>query len=209
MEKRMVFDRSSIQRKRVAKEAAELLYTGQEKEYRQAKLRAAKNLGFRILPSNAEIAIQLDSIAQEKEGRSRNRRLAQMRQEALEVMQILEGFSPRLVGSVWRGTSHHNSDIDIAIYTQEPQEIVTIFRKKNYSITCIRTETATKEGERRSSTHIYVDLPSGNQVEIVARNPEDANRQAKCEIYGDDVTGLTTLQLQQVLSQDAQKKFVP
>jgi len=205
----MVSNRSFIQRKRVAQEAAELLYTGQEKEYRQAKLRAAKNLGIRILPSNAEIAIQLDSIAQEKEGRSRNRRLAQMRREALEVMQILESFSPRLVGSVWRGTSHHNSDIDIVIYAQDPQETVTILRKKNYNIVRVRTETAPKEGERRSSVHVFIDLPSGNQVEIVARNPEDVNRQAKCEIYGDDVTGLTTLQLRRVLSQDAQKKFVP
>lgn len=205
----MVFNRSFIQRERVAQEAAELLYTGQEKEYRQAKLRAAKNLGVRILPSNAEIAIQLDSIAQEKEGLSRNKRLAQMRREALEVMRILEGFSPRLVGSVWRGTSHHNSDIDIVIYAQKAQEIATILRKKNFDVVRTRTETATKEGEWSSSVHVFIDLPSGNRVEIVARNPEDANRPAKCEIYGDDVTGLTTLQLWQVLSQDAQKKFVP
>ena len=40
-------------RKRVAQEAAELLYSQQEKEYKQSKLRAAKNLSVNILPSNA------------------------------------------------------------------------------------------------------------------------------------------------------------
>jgi len=41
-------------KKRVAREAALLLYTSQEKEYKQAKKRATENLGARILPSNAE-----------------------------------------------------------------------------------------------------------------------------------------------------------
>ena len=64
-------------RKRVAQEAAELLYSQQEKEYRQSKLRAAKNLSVNILPSNAEIADELDRIAEEKEGKSRKKRLVQ------------------------------------------------------------------------------------------------------------------------------------
>jgi hypothetical protein len=55
-------------RKRVAREAATLLYSSQEKEYKQAKKRAAKMLSVRVLPSNLEVAEELDKIAEEKEG---------------------------------------------------------------------------------------------------------------------------------------------
>ncbi|MGD8507086.1 MAG: hypothetical protein PVF15_10545, partial [Candidatus Bathyarchaeota archaeon] len=55
-------------KKRVAREAALLLYTAQEKEYKQAKKRAAENLGARALPSNSEVARELDAIAEEREG---------------------------------------------------------------------------------------------------------------------------------------------
>ncbi len=202
-------NRTSILRKRVAQEAAELLYSLQEEEYRQAKLRASKNLGIRMLPSNAEVAVQLDLIAQEKEGKSRKERLVQMRREALEAMKILKDFYPKLVGSVWRGTSHRHSDIDIITYAQEPQEIVTTLRKNKYNMIHSEVHKITKEGEKRSSLHIYVDLPSSNQVEIVVRNLEDVNRREKCEIYGDNITGLTMPQLRKVLKQEAQRKFTP
>ena len=55
-------------RRRVAREAALLLYTGQEREFLQAKRRAAEILGVRILPSNREVAEELDRIADEREG---------------------------------------------------------------------------------------------------------------------------------------------
>ena len=104
-------------KRRVAREAATLLYTSQEKEYKQAKMRAAETLGIRVLPSNFEVAMELDRIAEEMEGASRKAMLLQMRKEALQIMRRLEGFHPRLVGSVWRGTAHHNSDIDILTFS--------------------------------------------------------------------------------------------
>ncbi len=70
-------------------------------------------------------------------------------------------------------------------------------------------QTITKEGKRSDSFHIYVNLPSNNQVEIVIRSPEDANQFVKCEIYRDIITGLTTQQLQQVLKETPRQKFLP
>jgi len=60
-------------------------------------------LRFRVLPSNLEVAEELDKIAEEKEGSSRRELLLRMRKEALQIMKTLEGFDARLVGSVWRG----------------------------------------------------------------------------------------------------------
>ena len=44
-------------RKRVAREAASLLYFGVEKEYKQAKLKAAKIVQFKLLPYAFELNV--------------------------------------------------------------------------------------------------------------------------------------------------------
>ena len=111
-------------RQKAAREAALLLYTQQEKEYKQAKVKAAKSLGINFLPNNREIAEQLDLLAEEIEGEERKRRLIEMRHEALKIMKILKDFHPKLVGSVWRGTINKNSDIDITVFHSEPEKVL-------------------------------------------------------------------------------------
>jgi len=203
------YNHRANQRRRVAQEAAGMLYTGQEKEYKQAKLRAAKILGVHVLPSNAEVAMELDRIAEEREGKTRQQRLVQMRREALQIMRVLRNFNPILVGSVWRGTAHRNSDIDIATYAKNPQEIVSTLQKYKYPIKRTEIQTVTKKGKKGQSFHIYVDFPSNDHAEIVVRGPEDINCKVLCEIYGDVVTGLTIKQLQRVLEENPKQKALP
>ncbi len=196
-------------KKRVAREAALLLYTSQEKEYKQAKRRAAENLGARIFPSNLEVARELDATAEEMEGASRNERLIQMRKEALKIMQILEDLNPRLIGSVWRGTVNKNSDIDIVTFTSTPNSVLAQLQKSSFSIVKTEWQSVTKEGRKETSFHIYLALPSGNEAEVVVRSAEKKNRYEKCEIYGDVVTGLTVPQLAKVLKENSLARFVP
>ena len=115
-------------KRRVAREAATLLYFGAEKEYKQAKDKAAETFGVHFLPSNLEVALELDKIAEENEGAKRKERLIQMRKEALRLMKLLEWFCPVLIGSVWRGTIKQGSDIDIAVYADDPEEIVNVLK---------------------------------------------------------------------------------
>ena len=125
-------NRTKTLRNRVAKEAALLLYTSQEKEYKQAKKRAAETLGARVLPSNLEVAEELDRIAEEREGAQRKKLLLRMRKEAHEIMEALKEFNPRLVGSVWRGTTSQNSDIDIVTFSQDSSQVSEQLRKHNF-----------------------------------------------------------------------------
>ncbi len=196
-------------RKRVAREAAILLYTSQEKEYKQAKKRAAKTLGFRVLPSNLEVAEELDKVAEEKEGPSRGERLFQMRKGALQIMESLKNFNPRLVGSVWRGTAHQNSDIDILAFSQDPKVVLGQLQENKYKITSSEWRSVTKRGKKESSFHIHLVLSSGYEAEVVVRDPEKMGRAERCEIYGDAVTGLSPPQLQKVLKEKPLQKFVP
>jgi len=201
---------SSVQlRKKVAREAAVLLYASQEKEYKQAKLKAAETLGTRILPSNIEVAEELDRIAEELEGPSRLKHLIQMREEALKIMDCLRHYHPRLIGSVWRGTIHRNSDIDIIVFSSEVNLVVNKLKEENFNITGVERFSIIDRGEKEDSLHIHVVFSSGGKAEIIVRNPEKMKRKEKCEIYGGIKKGLSLTELQRVLKEDPLQRFVP
>jgi predicted nucleotidyltransferase len=203
------FHNSDFLRKKVAQEAAVLLYTSQEKEYKQAKDRAARNLGARMLPTNIEVAEELDLIAEENEGQARHERLVRMRKEALEIMTALKSFDPKLVGSVWRGTAHHGSDIDITVYSSSQSQIIKKLKEKGFNITKTEFISTPTQKKAKESFHVFMTLPSGDEVEIVVRYPDEKARMARCEIYGDIVKGLDLNQLRKVLTKDPLRRFVP
>ena len=195
-------------RQRIAREAATLLYTQQEKEYKQAKQRAALALGVRLLPSNKDVAIELDKTADEIEGSKRAERLEQMRRDALSIMVILNDFHPRLVGSVWRGTAHKNSDIDIEAFSSDPDVILKRIMQNGLSVSKAEWQIVTKRHGPERAFHAYLTMPSA-EVELIIRSPEKMSDVDHCEIYGDVVKGLNAHQLRKLLLTDPLQKFVP
>jgi len=194
---------------RVAIEAATLLYYGAEKEYKQAKLKAAKTFGVHFLPSNREIALELDRIAEENEGIARKEQLIQMRKEALSIMIILKAYCPLLIGSVWRGTTRKGSDIDVAIYHDSPEEIPNILAVHGFKASKTEWVTVTKCGKTGTSFHIYTVTLGKHAVEIVVRTSEETNRKRKCEVFGDEIKGLNMQELTKVLAENPTRKFLP
>jgi predicted nucleotidyltransferase len=196
-------------RKKVAKEAALLLYTSQEKEFKQAKHKASVILGVRVLPSNIEIAYELDRIAEEREGFHKREMLLRMRQEAKQIMEILKDFNPCLMGSVWRGTARKNSDIDIQIFSEDYNHIIEKLQKHNYKIECSEHRSVTKAGIKDASFHVHIILKSKDKIEIVIRNPNRISQLERCETYGDLKTGLTLDRLCKILKENPLQKFTP
>jgi hypothetical protein len=196
-------------KRRVAREAATLLYFGAEKEYKQAKVRAAQTLGTHFLPSNLEIALELDKVAEENEGPKRKERLIQMRKEALKTMKLLSNFCPVLIGSVWRGTIRQGSDIDIAVYADEAEEIRSILRLQGIKISKTTWTTVNKHGKTQSSFHIYGETQTKNGLEIVVRSVEEAGEKRKCETFGDELKGLKIKELEKVLQNNPTQQFIP
>ena len=194
---------------RVAREAATLLYFGAEKEYKQAKEKAAKTLGTHFLPSNLEVALELDKIAEENEGAKRKERLIQMRKEALKIMKLLDAYCPVLIGSVWRGTIRQGSDIDIAVYTDEPEEIVKILKAEGVRILKTARTTVNKRGLTLESFHIYAETSALHGLEIVVRSREEAGKKRKCETFGDELKGLKIKELERVLDSNPTQQFIP
>ena len=196
-------------RKKVAKEAASLLYLGVEKEYKQAKRKAAETFGVHFLPRNLEVAIEFDRIAEEKEGIARQKRLVRMRQESLKLMKILQEYKPVLIGSVWRGTIHRESDIDIVVYHGEPDDVLALIKRNNLEVKQAERATVTKQGLKKTSFHIHLELPTKEKIEIIVRSPEENDYKGKCEIYGDTITGLHLQELEKVLKENPTQRFVP
>jgi predicted nucleotidyltransferase len=196
-------------RVRVAREAATLLYSGQETEYKQAKVRAAENLGFDVLPGNREVAEELDKVADEVEGADRRERLVQMRREALSVMVVLGDFHPRLIGSVWRGTARKDSDIDVEVFASDPEVVVQRLRDDGFHVWKAEWQSVTKGEGSESEFHVFMLLASGCEVEVVVRSPDKLDQVDVCEVYGDVIKGLDMHQLRRVLMMDPVQKFVP
>ena len=194
---------------KIAREAATLLYFGFEKEYKQAKLKAAQTFGIHFLPTNLEVALELDKIAEENEGPARKERLIQMRKEALAVMHFLGGFCPVLIGSVWRGTIKQGSDIDIAVYTDDPEEIVDVLKAEGVKILKTGWTTVNKRGITLESFHIYSETPTNHGIEIVVRSPEEEGKKRKCEIFGDELKGLNLKELEKILETNPTQQFIP
>ncbi len=194
---------------RIAKEAATLLYFGAEKEYKQAKDKAAQTFRVHFLPSNLEVALELDKIAEENEGPKRKERLIQMRNEALVIMQILSGFYSVLIGSVWRGTIKKGSDIDIAVYSDDSEKIVNVLEAGGVKILKTGWTTVNKRGITLESFHIYAETQVKHGLEIVVRSREEAGKKRKCETFGDELKGLNIKELKRVLDTNPTQQFIP
>jgi hypothetical protein len=190
------------ERSSVAREAARLLYNGAAEEYIQAKEMAAASLGLRGTPSNYEVAVELDRLADELEGGERQRRLAKMRGTALVVMKKLTSFSPRLIGSVWRGTARRGSDVDVVVLARSPSEVEKALME--YKIK-EKGEVNFKGGVH--AYHFKLEV-GGDEVEVVVRDPSEYTED-RCDIYGDMKRGITLPELESLLRVDPLRRFVP
>lgn len=150
----------------IAVEAARLMYEEGVKQYFTAKRIAAKRLLGRVegrrlrhrprdLPSNGEIREALLAIADLAEGVGRERRLFAMRAVALRAMRALEGFDPRLIGSVSTGHVRRGSDIDLHVFTDDEDELTARVRDLGWRWETERV-TILKGGEVRGFTHVHV-----------------------------------------------------
>ena len=113
--------------KRFAEEAARFMVEGTESEYLHAKERAMMMLGLSSqtrLPSNRKVRELVSKITKAELGEDEvARRVREMREIALEVMEIIEAFDPFLIGSTLSGEIRQTSDIDLHAYSDDFEEI--------------------------------------------------------------------------------------
>jgi predicted nucleotidyltransferase len=189
-------------RSSIAREAARLLYSGVIEEYINAKEVAAASLNVSVFPSNYEVAEELDRLTDELEGAERLQRLVEMRRSALNIMNKLQNYSPRLIGSVWRGTVRKGSDVDIIAFSNDHIKVETaLINSKIIG----KGEVTFKGGIH--AYHFILNL-GDYKGEVVVRNPAGFVEE-RCDIYGDIKQGLNSLELERLLRVDPLRRFVP
>lgn len=110
---------------------------GSEREYLQAKERAISMLGLSgmtHLPSNRVIRDCMAQLTECELGADEvKRRVREMRQIAVQIMQIIEDFDPYLIGSTLTGKIRSSSDIDLHAYSDEHSLLIDLLANFEYN----------------------------------------------------------------------------
>ncbi len=118
--------RTDSLRRALAEEAARIMSDHGIGDFLQAKRKAADRLGVHdvaVLPKNIEIEAALRERQRLFGRESHDHTLKQQRQIALQAMQLLGEFQPRLVGSVLTGTATDHSDINLHLFADRSESV--------------------------------------------------------------------------------------
>ena len=113
-------------REHLAQEAARLMIEHGIRDYGLAKRKAARRLGIReawALPGNAEIDARVTEWQQIFEPENHGHQLRELRGLALEAMDALGEFNPRLAGPVLTGAINVNSPIELHLFSDAPEDV--------------------------------------------------------------------------------------
>ncbi|MFO8156020.1 MAG: hypothetical protein ACQERR_07580 [Pseudomonadota bacterium] len=141
--------KGQVMRLRLAQEAARLIDEHGLRDYQHAKRKAAEHLGApetHHLPSNAEVEEALAEHHRLFLGERHAAALARQRRAAVEAMALLEGFQPRLVGSVLSGTAGEHTNITLHVFTDTPEELA--FRLFDHHLPFTEGEARVNTGHR-------------------------------------------------------------
>jgi hypothetical protein len=166
-------------RERVAEEAARIMIEQGVRDFAQAKRKAAERLRLQTrgaLPSNAMIEERLAARQRIFESDDHHDRLAEKRQIALAVMEVLEAFEPRLVGTVLNGTATLNCAVELHVFSDEPELVAAVLAASGW-------ETRSVERRSRRTRSQTIRVPAFRfaidaQDLVVEVHPCDGIRQA-------------------------------
>lgn len=131
----------------LAQECARLIIEEGVQNFRSARRKAAHRLGTRLnanLPSDVEIEAALIEYHRIYRPHRQSAHIYRLRQLAMELMQFLAEFSPRLVGGVWDGSAGPYCVITLHIFAPTPEDVIVKLLNSNipYSESDFRMDPA-------------------------------------------------------------------
>lgn len=180
-------------RQHLAQRAAQILLESGTRDFQSAKQKAAQQLGAadtKSLPSNPEIEKALIEYQRIFRSKSQPEHLQYLRQVAIEAMQFLSMFKPRLVGSVLSGTADEHSTIRIHLFAETVESVGFYLLDKNipHELGERRLKTAPDQYQAYSTYEFVVDearielvvfLPKQRQVPL---SPVDGKTMKRADI---------------------------
>jgi hypothetical protein len=163
-------------RARIAQLAAQLMAEHAIRDHALAKRKAARQLGIEtanVLPSNEEIDEQMRSYLALFETPEAGRRTDEVLHQALEVMAMLEDFSPLLTGSLSLEQVTPYQDIELDIYSDS---------SKDFERFLLNRDIPFKVEERRGGSYftLYSD-PANVVIRVVTEHAMRGRRGVTAE----------------------------
>ncbi len=174
------------QRQHIAREAARVLAEEGVNDYHLAKRRAAARLGFdalRNLPSNQDVERALRAHLALFRGAQHAAQLRRLRTLAVEAMEFLARFEPRLVGATLAGTVTPTSGIQLHITADLPEDIALLLDEHAipYEQDVRRVRFG---GERVASVPAFRFTADGASIELFVFNHRDARESPLSPVDG-------------------------
>jgi hypothetical protein len=172
-------NRADHLRNAVAQEAARLMAEHGIQDYLVAKRKAAERYGVAdgaALPKNTEIEAALASYQRLFGGEDHARSLKAQRRVAVQAMELLAQFEPRLVGAVLTGTATGYADIQLHLFSDSAESVYMHLMDRRY-------EYEVFERKVRMTAERQVAVPSvrfelGDETVEAVVFPRDGIRQA-------------------------------
>ncbi len=172
-------ERDPRQVEAIAQGAARLMAEDGIRDFAYAKRKAAEQLGLgqtRSLPSNTEIERALVEYQRLFRADSQPQHLRSLREHALNAMELLGRFEPRLVGPVLTGTADNHYPITLHLFT-DPAEEVGWFLEEQQIPYELDSRRVKYEQERAEEFPLYRFIAGNVPVELTVF-PYDGLRQA-------------------------------
>lgn len=189
-------------RARIASEAARIMAEEGVKDFQMAKRKALVRLNITErhgLPTNEEVDVALSERLHLFHGSKLLKDVKRMREIALEAMQFLGEFSPRLVGSVLSGKVTATSEIVLHVTVDVPERVATFLQEHRipYRLGVRRMRYG---GDRWESITTYDFTAKGVPVVLYVFDPQTSREPPLSPIDGRPIRRGTTKEVGDLLS---------
>lgn len=201
---------SQALRQQLAAEAARIIAEQGFADYDAARRKAAQRLRVRDRrqwPENAEIAAALEAYRGLFQPDDREEVLRRLRHVALQAMELLAEFSPRLVGSVGDGSAVAHSPVTLHLTADSVKTVVIGLLNRGVGHATDERPVRFADGVARPRPLIRF---AHDDVEVIAvvLEPADRSRPPLDPVTAKPQRGLDLQQLQLLLESDAQPRSV-
>jgi hypothetical protein len=160
---------------RITAEAARLALEERHGDAAEIRRRAARRLGCldqRAWPDLAEVEEAVRTQQRLFRAAPQANAQQQLRRAAMDAMDMLAGFSPRLAGAVLEGTADENSPVRLFLEAGTPEDV--IFFLADHRIPWEAGEMRLYFSRGRQETRPCLSFHAGGtRVELVVLQPED------------------------------------
>lgn len=180
----------------ISRTAAQLLFDGEVRTYRDARRQAARRFNPSAsdsrgphLPDYPEIHTELRHLFLFYDGEALSIRVKKWRQLALKYLETFEPFQPLLVGSVLRGEVREISDINLQLFCDKPEEVGYFLESEGIDF---------DEGGDAEDTRFYLE-EDGIEIECTVYSLNERRQVPHCRITGKSLERIGLKKLEEML----------